>query len=117
MAELAAMSERTFLRRFKAATGQAPASYLQAVRVEAAKAMLELEAASIQEVASKVGYEDVSFFRSVFKRATGMTPGEYREKFAKFIVRQPDSVDLDARLGGGVRQAPSPCGRNRRAGA
>ena len=62
---------------------------------QAAKAMLELETVNIQEVASNVGYEDVSFFRSVFKRATGMTPGEYREKFAKFIVRQPDSVNLD----------------------
>ena len=96
MCELASMSERTFLRRFKAATGQAPASYLQAVRVEAAKAMLELEAVSIQEVASKVGYDDVSFFRSLFKRSTGMTPGDYREHFARFAVRQPDSVNLDA---------------------
>ncbi len=96
MCELASMSERTLLRRFKAATGQAPAAYLQAVRVEAAKALLELEAVSIQEVASKVGYDDVSFFRSVFKRATGMTPGDYREHFARFVVRQPDSVNLDA---------------------
>jgi transcriptional regulator GlxA family with amidase domain len=95
LAELAGMSERTFLRRFKAATGQAPAAYLQAVRIEAAKAMLEVEAVSIQEVASKVGYEDVSFFRSLFKRATGMTPGDYRERFAKFAVRQPESVNID----------------------
>lgn len=96
MAELASMSERTFLRRFKAATGQAPAAYLQAVRVEAAKAMLELEGASIQSVASNVGYEDVSFFRSLFKRATGMTPGDYRSRFAKYAVRQPDNIDLGA---------------------
>ncbi|MFT3723713.1 MAG: helix-turn-helix domain-containing protein [Hyphomonadaceae bacterium] len=96
MAELAGMSERTFLRRFKAATGQAPAAYLQAVRVEAAKSMLELETISVQSVSLKVGYEDVSFFRSIFKRATGMTPGEYRERFAKYTVRQPESVDLDA---------------------
>jgi transcriptional regulator GlxA family with amidase domain len=95
LAELASMSERTFLRRFKAATGQAPAAYLQAVRVEAAKAMLEIEACSVQAISLKVGYEDVSFFREIFKRATGMTPGEYREKFAKFAVRQPDSVELD----------------------
>jgi transcriptional regulator GlxA family with amidase domain len=97
MAELAGMSERTFLRRFKAAAGQAPAAYLQAVRVEAAKSMLELESTSVQGISLKVGYEDVSFFRSIFKRATGMTPGDYRERFAKYAVRQPESVDLDAR--------------------
>jgi transcriptional regulator GlxA family with amidase domain len=96
LADLAGMSERNFLRRFKAATGQAPAVYLQAVRIEAAKAMLELESLSVQTVALKVGYEDVSFFRAVFKRATGMTPGDYRERFARFAVRQPDSVNLDA---------------------
>jgi transcriptional regulator GlxA family with amidase domain len=94
LAELACMSERTFLRRFKAATGRVPAAYLQAVRVEAAKAMLELESASVQTVSQNVGYEDASFFRTLFKRETGMTPAEYRAHFAAFNVRQPDSVDL-----------------------
>jgi transcriptional regulator GlxA family with amidase domain len=96
MAELAGMSERTFLRRFKAATGQAPAVYLQTVRMEAAKVMLELAAVSVQAVSLKVGYEDVSFFRAVFKRATGMTPGDYRARFARYAVRQPSVVDLEA---------------------
>jgi transcriptional regulator GlxA family with amidase domain len=94
LAEVACMSERTFLRRFKAATGRVPAAYLQAVRIEAAKAMLELEAAPVQMVSTQVGYEDVSFFRTLFKRATGMTPAEYRAHFAAFNVRQPESVDL-----------------------
>jgi AraC-like DNA-binding protein len=58
--------------------------------------MLEREDATVQAVSLKVGYEDVSFFRSIFKRATGMTPGDYRARFANFAVRQPDSVDLDA---------------------
>ncbi|HVY88130.1 MAG TPA: helix-turn-helix domain-containing protein [Hyphomonadaceae bacterium] len=88
------MSERTFLRRFKAATGRVPAGYLQAVRIEAAKAILERDNTPVQTVSLKVGYEDVSFFRTLFKRATGMTPGEYRERFASFNVRAPDSVDL-----------------------
>jgi len=96
LADIAGMSERTFLRRFKAATGHAPAAYLQAARIEAAKAMLEQEDATVQAVSLRVGYEDVSFFRSLFKRATGMTPGDYRARFASFAVRQPDSVDLDA---------------------
>jgi transcriptional regulator GlxA family with amidase domain len=94
LSEVACMSERTFLRRFKAATGRVPAAYLQAVRIEAAKAMLEIEVAPVQTVSTQVGYEDVSFFRTLFKRATGMTPAEYRAHFAAFNVRQPESVDL-----------------------
>jgi transcriptional regulator GlxA family with amidase domain len=88
------MSPRTFLRRFKAATGRLPGAYLQAVRIEAAKAMLERERASVQSVACAVGYEDVSFFRALFKRATGMTPAEYRTRFAAMTVRQQDGIDL-----------------------
>jgi transcriptional regulator GlxA family with amidase domain len=94
LSEIACMSERTFLRRFKAATGRVPAAYLQAVRVEAAKAMLEIEASPVQTVSHRVGYEDVSFFRTLFKRETGMTPAEYRSRFASMSVRQPESVDL-----------------------
>lgn len=92
LAQLANMSERTFLRRFKAATGRVPAAYIQAVRVEAAKALLEREKAPVQTVSSAVGYDDVSFFRTLFKRLTGMTPGEYRERFAAFSVRQADGA-------------------------
>jgi len=93
LAEDAAMSSRTFLRRFKAATGRLPGAYLQAVRVEMAKAMLERDRASVQSVANSVGYEDVSFFRNIFKRETGMTPAEYRTHFASMDVRTPDYVD------------------------
>ncbi len=94
LAEVACMSERTFLRRFKAATGRVPAAYLQAARMEAAKAMLEIDGAPIQLVATKVGYGDAPHFRALFKRATGMTPAEYRARFAAYSVRQPESVDL-----------------------
>jgi transcriptional regulator GlxA family with amidase domain len=96
LADLACMSERAFLRRFKAATGRAPAAYLQAVRVEAAKAILEREASPIQTVSEAVGYQDASFFRGLFKRETGMTPAEYRTRFAAFSVREPENVDLRA---------------------
>ncbi|MEQ1783286.1 MAG: helix-turn-helix domain-containing protein, partial [Hyphomonadaceae bacterium] len=96
LAAKAGMSERAFLRRFKAATGRAPAGYLQAVRIEAAKAMLEREATSVQEIAIAVGYQDASFFREIFKRETGMTPIEYRAHFAAVNVRAPDAVNLDA---------------------
>jgi transcriptional regulator GlxA family with amidase domain len=94
LAACAGMSERTFLRRFKAATGRVPAAYMQAVRVEAAKAMLEHEDQPIQVVSEQVGYQDASFFRTLFKRATGMTPADYRARFAALSVREPEKVDL-----------------------
>jgi len=79
----AGMSPRNFIRRFKTATGRLPGAYLQALRVTAAKEMLENGAASIQEVCAKSGYEDIAFFRNLFKRHTGMTPAEYRSRFAR----------------------------------
>ncbi len=75
------------VRRFKAATGRLPGAYLQAVRIETAKAMLEQESQPIQTVSSAVGYDDVAFFRGLFKRETGMTPAEYRAHFGPMSVR------------------------------
>ncbi|MDB5466571.1 MAG: transcriptional regulator, AraC family [Phenylobacterium sp.] len=87
LARHAGLGSRTFVRRFKAATGRHPTSYLQAVRIETAKAMLERDGAPIQQVSSAVGYEDVAFFRSLFKRSTRMTPAEYRAHFGPLSVR------------------------------
>jgi len=87
LADRAGLGARTFARRFKAATGRQPAAYLQALRVEAAKAMLERDRRPVQTVSAEVGYDDVAFFRTLFKRATGMTPAEYRALFAPLSVR------------------------------
>jgi len=87
LAERAGLGERTFARRFKAATGRQPAAYVQALRIEAAKLALERDAEPIQSISSAVGYEDVAFFRALFKRATGMTPADYRAHFAPLHVR------------------------------
>jgi transcriptional regulator GlxA family with amidase domain len=87
LADRAGLGVRTFVRHFKAATGKLPASYLQALRIEASKVMLERDARPIQSISSEVGYDDVTFFRSLFKRSTGMTPAEYRAHFAPFVVR------------------------------
>ena len=87
LADKAGMGVRTFVRRFKAATGRPPAGYLQALRIEAAKVQLERDAKPIQSISSDVGYCDVAFFRSLFKRETGMTPAEYRAHFAPLSVR------------------------------
>lgn len=80
------MATRTFIRRFKAATGRQPLTYLQVLRVEAAKEMLEQGASSVQAVCDQIGYEDIAFFRTVFRRHTGMTPAEYRRAFAGLSV-------------------------------
>jgi transcriptional regulator GlxA family with amidase domain len=77
------LTPRTLLRRFKKATGETPLSYLQRVRVEAAKPMLEEDRMTIQEVSSAVGYEDVAFFRDLFKRHTHASPSLYRERFGR----------------------------------
>lgn len=92
IASRVAMSSRTLIRRFKAATGRLPGAYLQAVRIEAAKAMLESDDAPIQAVACAVGYEDAAHFRELFKRSTGMTPAEYRAHFAELRVRQMEQT-------------------------
>lgn len=76
------MSPRTFIRRFKDATGRLPGKYMQILRISVAKDMLEDGARSVQAVSSATGYEDVAFFRTLFKRLTGMTPGQYRAKFS-----------------------------------
>lgn len=75
------LAERTFKRRFTAATGLAPIAYIQRLRIEDAKRRLERTEASIDEISWRVGYEDAAFFRRLFKRTTGMTPGAYRKRF------------------------------------
>jgi len=87
LADRAGLGARTFVRRFKAATGRMPAAYVQALRVESAKTLLERDAKPIQTISAEVGYDDVAFFRELFKRTTGMTPAEYRAHFAPFAVR------------------------------
>jgi transcriptional regulator GlxA family with amidase domain len=83
VAGLVGMSPRNFIRRFKAATGRLPGAYVQALRVASAKDLLEKGAQPVRHISLKVGYEDVAFFRSVFKRHTGMTPLEYRNRFGQ----------------------------------
>ncbi len=76
------MSPRNFTRRFKAATGLAPLEYLQRLRITAARRLLEQGEIRIQDVGGAVGYEDLAFFRRLFKRHTGLSPQAYRARFA-----------------------------------
>jgi transcriptional regulator GlxA family with amidase domain len=81
MVRRSGLAERTFKRRFTAATGFAPIDYIQRLRIEDAKRRLERTEAPADEISWKVGYEDAAFFRRLFKRVTGMTPGAYRKRF------------------------------------
>lgn len=82
MARQAGLGERTFLRRFHKATGMKPTEYVQHLRVGKARELLELSKATVDEIARRVGYEDVGAFRQVFQKIMGLSLGEYRRRFA-----------------------------------
>ena len=90
MVRRSGLAERTFKRRFTEATGFAPIDYVQRLRVEDAKRRLERTDAPADEISWKVGYEDAAFFRRLFKRVTGMTPGAYRRRFQVPSFARPD---------------------------
>lgn len=73
--------ERTLKRRFKAATGSTLIEYVQNLRIEEAKHLLETTCLPTDAISAEVGYEDPAFFRRLFKRRTGLTPGAYRRLF------------------------------------
>lgn len=73
--------ERSFKRRFKKATGSTLIDYVQNLRIEEAKRLLEEGTTPIDEISYIVGYENTSFFRKLFKRLTALTPSEYRVFF------------------------------------
>lgn len=84
LAELSAMAglgDRTFLRRFSAATGLTPTQYVQNVRIAKAREMLELTQQTVDQIAWGIGYEDPAAFRKVFKKLTGIAPNAYRMRF------------------------------------
>jgi len=86
LAQTLKMSRRSLERRFKKATGMTPLSYVQKLRVEQAKQMLEDGTHTFNEITYAVGYEDISFFRKIFVRLTGLRPKEYQQKFAGYAA-------------------------------
>ncbi len=81
LAEKVYLSERQFKRRFKQATQESPLAYVQALRIESAKQALIASSKSISDISRMSGYEDVRFFRQLFKRLTSLSPTDYRQKF------------------------------------
>ena len=76
-----ALPERSLKRRFRTATGSTLIESVQNLRIEEAKRLLEVENISSDDIAGAVGYENAAFFRRLFKRCTGLTPGQYRRMF------------------------------------
>jgi transcriptional regulator GlxA family with amidase domain len=83
-----AIGRRNFERRFKKATNNSVIEYIQRVRIEAAKRSFESSRKNITEVMFDVGYTDTKAFRDVFKKITGLTPIEYRNKYNKQAASQ-----------------------------
>jgi transcriptional regulator GlxA family with amidase domain len=81
-----AIGRRHFERRFKKATNNTPVEYIQRVKIEAAKKHLEISGKNVNEVMYEVGYSDNKAFRTVFKKITGLTPVDYRNKYNKNLV-------------------------------
>lgn len=78
------LEKRTFLRRFRKATGMTTSEYCQRLRVSKACEFLQFGALSIEQVAWHVGYGDTGAFRTIFTRFVGLSPSEYRQRFGAF---------------------------------
>ncbi|GGX68228.1 GlxA family transcriptional regulator [Saccharospirillum salsuginis] len=81
MVTMSGLSERSFKRRFKLATGLSPMEYVLTLRLEEAKHILETSDVAIDVVAEEVGYQDAAFFSRKFQQKVGITPAQYRRKF------------------------------------
>lgn len=84
MSDLAAdlaVSERTLIRRFQAVLGQSPLTYLQHLRIDSARALLEASDRSVEQIACQVGYSDASSFSRLFRERVGLSPAAYRRRF------------------------------------
>jgi transcriptional regulator GlxA family with amidase domain len=109
------LPKRTFDRRFRAATGYSPLAYVQALRIEEAKHLLETGTQPIEEIAREVGYADLASFRRLFRRQAGMPPGDYRRKLQlpDFVKQMATRTEANAARSG----TASPAGRSRPAAA
>lgn len=82
LADIAGLQARTFQRRFQKATGMTTSEYCQRLRVGRAQDLLRFSRQSVESIAWEVGYKDPGAFRKIFVRVVGLSPGEYRVRFA-----------------------------------
>jgi transcriptional regulator GlxA family with amidase domain len=87
LADKVSISRRSFERRFKQATNNTVLEYILRIKVEAAKRSFESSRKNINEVMMDVGYTDTKAFRTIFKKITGLTPVEYRNKYNKMTIQ------------------------------
>ncbi len=85
LTSMLAVGRRNFERRFKKATSNTVVEYIQRVKIEAAKISLESSRENVNEVMYKVGYTDTKAFRTTFKKITGLSPVQYRSKYAQLL--------------------------------
>ncbi|ELN4703397.1 helix-turn-helix domain-containing protein, partial [Escherichia coli] len=83
LAERFGFGVRNFKRRFKEATGYAPLTYLQTLRLEKAKQLLETTRLNFEVITSRVGYEDSNSFRRLFCQRVGISPAHFRRRFLR----------------------------------
>src|SRR6202012_3184946 len=81
MSAQARLEQRTFMRRFRKATGLTPTEYCRRLRPDRARELLELTSRTIEQIAWEVGYKDSASFRKVFQRVIGLKPSAYRRRF------------------------------------
>ncbi|HEV7275952.1 MAG TPA: helix-turn-helix domain-containing protein [Devosiaceae bacterium] len=86
------LTERSFLRRFKRATGQSPLEYVQTMRIEEAKQLLETSGLSLDDVAAEIGYSEPSAFRHLFRKLVGVTPSAYRRRYLRIVADHQQQV-------------------------
>jgi transcriptional regulator GlxA family with amidase domain len=91
--EACGIPERSLKRRFKIATGVTLMTHVQNLRIEEAKRLLETEGVSADDISAIVGYDNPAFFRRLFKRCTGLTPGAYRRMFRPMAKAAAGHVD------------------------
>jgi transcriptional regulator GlxA family with amidase domain len=86
LASMLALGRRNLERRFKKATANTVVEYIQRVKIEAAKMSLEISQENVNEVMYNVGYTDSKAFRTTFKRITGLSPVQYRNKYSQLLA-------------------------------
>lgn len=86
LATMLSIGRRNLERRFKKATSNTVVEYMQRVKIEAAKMSLESSRENVNEVMYNVGYTDPKAFRTTFKKITGLTPVDYRNKYNRETI-------------------------------
>ncbi|PIF34654.1 AraC family transcriptional regulator with amidase-like domain [Flavobacterium sp. 9] len=94
LSELVSLGRRSFERRFKVATNNSVLVYINRVKVEFAKRSFETSRKNINEVMYDVGYTDTKAFRTIFKKITGLTPIEYRNKYNKMTFQNNVEIEI-----------------------